>query len=107
MPQTSFGNIIGYCSMYYVYIWMCREEAPVEISSIEPFEAKAAAFEQVRVLIESIYKKFSIIKFANISKNSYTLMRRENFLYSALGRFLMPIFIPNFITKINAILRRK
>ena len=66
------------------FIWMCREEAPVEISSIEPFESKAAAFEQVRVLIESIYKKFSIIKFANISKNSYTLMRRENFLNTAI-----------------------
>ncbi len=62
------------------FLHMCTDEAPVEVSSMEPFENDAAVFEQVRVLIESVYKKFQLIKFANISKNSYTFMRRENFL---------------------------
>ncbi len=66
------------------FLTMCLEEAPVEVSTIDPFENNAAAFEQVRVLIESVYKKFPIIKFANISKNSYTLMRRENFLNTVI-----------------------
>jgi hypothetical protein len=59
---------------------MCREEAPVEIEAIDPFDSQSAVFEQVRVMIESVYKKFQLVKFANISKNSYTLMRRDNFL---------------------------
>ncbi|WP_248404262.1 EAL domain-containing protein [Butyrivibrio fibrisolvens] len=62
------------------FLWMCREEAPVEIEAIDPFDSQSAVFEQVRVMIESVYKKFQLVKFANISKNSYTLMRRDNFL---------------------------
>lgn len=62
------------------FLYMCLEEAPAEMSSMEPFENQAAVFEQVRFLIESVYKKFQLIKFANISKNSYTFMRRENFI---------------------------
>ena len=62
------------------FLWMCREEAPVEIEAMDPFDSQSAVFEQVRVMIESVYKKFQLVKFANISKNSYTLMRRDNFL---------------------------
>lgn len=62
------------------FISMIMDEAPVEMKSNDVFDDQTAAFEQVRVLIESVYKKFQIIKFANISKNSYTFMRRENFL---------------------------
>ncbi|SCY53506.1 EAL domain-containing protein [Butyrivibrio sp. INlla14] len=67
IPKTDFINMI-------------KEEAPVEMEAMDLFEDQSAVFEQVRILIESVYKKFQIIKFANISKNSYTFMRRENFL---------------------------
>ena len=65
------------------FIRMCIEEAPVEIGTMEPFE-EGAVFEQVKILIDSVYKKFQIIKFANISKNSYTFMRHENFINTTL-----------------------
>ena len=66
------------------FITMCVDEAPVEIKTTDPFDDQSAVFEQVRILIESVYKKFPVIKFANLSKNSYTFMRRENFLNSAI-----------------------
>lgn len=66
------------------FVWMCREEAPIEMHSSEPFDSQSAMFEQVRILIESVYKKFQVIKFANISKNSYTFMRRENYIDTKL-----------------------
>ncbi|WP_026490200.1 EAL domain-containing protein [Butyrivibrio sp. XBB1001] len=62
------------------FINMIKEEAPVEMHTMDLFDDQSAVFEQVRVLIESVYKKFQVVKFANISKNSYTFMRRENFL---------------------------
>lgn len=62
------------------FINMIKEEAPVEMEEMDLFDDQSAVFEQVRILIESVYKKFQVIKFANISKNSYTFMRRENFL---------------------------
>ena len=65
------------------FIRMCIEEAPVEIGTMEPFE-EGAVFEQVKILIDSVYKKFQIIKFANISKNSYTFMRHENFINTTI-----------------------
>lgn len=65
------------------FIRMCIEEAPVEIGSMEPFE-EGAVFEQVKILIDSVYKKFQLIKFANISKNSYTFMRYEDFMNTTI-----------------------
>lgn len=61
------------------FLSMCLEEALVEVNYANPFENNAI-FGRVRMLIESVYKKFPLIKFANISKNSYTFMRMENFL---------------------------
>lgn len=67
------------------FINMIKEEAPVEMEEMDLFDDQSAAFEQVRILIESVYKKFQVIKFANISKNSYTFMRRENFLNTEIS----------------------
>ncbi len=61
------------------FLNMCMEEAPVEVGEIDPF-ASQSVLGQVRMLIDSVYMKFSLIKFVNISKNSYTFMKRENFL---------------------------
>ena len=49
------------------FIRMCIEEAPVEIGPMEPFE-EGAVFEQVKILIDSVYKKFQIIKFLMMSE---------------------------------------
>lgn len=67
------------------FINMIKEEAPVEMEEMDLFDDQSAVFEQVRILIESVYKKFQVIKFANISKNSYTFMRRENFLNTEIA----------------------
>ncbi len=61
------------------FLKMCREEAPVEMDLPNPFENQAM-FGQVRVLIESVYKKFPVIVFSNLSKNAYQIMRKENFI---------------------------
>ena len=62
---------------------MCTEEAPVSVDYIDPFN-KATAFGQVRVLIEAIYKKFPLIIFVNLTRNSYHVMKKENFLETSI-----------------------
>ncbi len=97
------------------FLSMCLEEAPVEVGSDDPFEKKAV-FEQIRVLIESVYKKFQIIKFANISKNSYTFMRRENFVdttipetgsYDECLQRIIDITVPESKAKIESAFSRR
>ena len=61
------------------FLNMCMEDTGVEIGDIDPF-ATNSVLGQIRMLIDSVYKKFQLIKFVNISKNSYTFMKRENFM---------------------------
>ena len=65
------------------FLTMCLEEAPVEMATADMFENQAM-FGQVRVLIESVYKKFPLIIFANLSKNSYQIMKKENYVDDAI-----------------------
>lgn len=61
------------------FLSMCFEEASVEVGAINPFENQSM-FGQVRVLVESVYKKFPLIIYINLSKNSYQIMRKENYI---------------------------
>ena len=64
------------------FITMCTEEAPVSVD-IDPFLNKTA-FGQGKVLIEAVYQKFPLIVFANLTRNSYHVMRKENFIESTI-----------------------
>ena len=65
------------------FLTMCLEEAPVEVHYDNPFENQAG-FGQVRALIEAVYKKFPLIIFVNLSKNSYYIMRKENYVDASI-----------------------
>ena len=62
---------------------MCLEEAPVEMAHTDSFD-NPAMFSQVKLLVESIYKKFPLIIIANLSKNSYQVLREENFINATI-----------------------
>ena len=65
------------------FLTMCLEEAPVEVHYDNPFENQAG-FGQVRALIEAVYKKFPLIIFVNLSKNSYYIMKKENYVGASI-----------------------
>ena len=58
---------------------MCTVEAPIEVDDYDPLEGRTA-FGQVKVLIDAVYKKFPLIIFGNLSRNSYHVMKKENFI---------------------------
>ena len=89
-------NFINTCDCDYIqgYIFskpvphdefyaMCTEEAPVDVEYIDPFSTQTA-FGQVRVLIDAVYKKFPLIIFVNLTRNSYHVMKKENFLETTI-----------------------
>ncbi len=63
---------------------MCVEESPVAVDYLDPFENQVA-FGQIRVLIESVYKKFPLIVYINLTKNSYQIMRKENYIETSFA----------------------
>jgi EAL domain-containing protein (putative c-di-GMP-specific phosphodiesterase class I) len=65
------------------FIKLCKEENSVEVEAVNPFESPSM-FGQIRVLIESVYKKFPLIIYINLTKNSYQIMRIENYIDNAL-----------------------
>ena len=65
------------------FVKMCTEEAPVSVDYIDPF-SNATAFGQVRVLIDAVYKKFPLIIFVNLTRNSYHVMKKENFIETSI-----------------------
>jgi EAL domain-containing protein (putative c-di-GMP-specific phosphodiesterase class I) len=71
------------------FLTMCMEEAPVEVGAINPFENQSM-FGQMKVLVESVYKKFPFIIYINLSKDSYQIMRKENYMDASMpetGRY--------------------
>jgi len=68
---------------YDDFVKMCTEEAPVSVDYIDPF-SNATAFGQVRVLIDAVYKKFPLIIFVNLTRNSYHVMKKENFIETSI-----------------------
>jgi len=89
-------NFINTCDCDYIqgYIFskpvphdefftMCTEEAPVDVEYIDPL-SNQTAFGQVRVLIDAVYKKFPLIIFVNLTRNSYHVMKKENFLETSI-----------------------
>lgn len=71
------------------FLNMCLDEAPVEVGAVNPFENKSM-FGHMQILINSLYKKFPLIAFINVSKNSYEIMRNEvykNATLSSIGTY--------------------
>lgn len=62
---------------------MCTEEAPVDVDFVDPFSHQTA-FGQVRALVDAVYSKFSMVNFVNLTRDSYHVMKRENFMSSQL-----------------------
>ena len=60
------------------FLSMCIDEAPVEVGFVNPFDNKTM-FGHMQILVQSLYKKFPLIAFVNISKNSYEIMRNDIF----------------------------
>lgn len=61
------------------FIYMCTKENPVLIDHYDPL-VRSTAFGQAMMLIDAVYKKFSLIIFANLTNNSYHVMKRRNFI---------------------------
>ncbi|WP_051195206.1 EAL domain-containing protein [Pseudobutyrivibrio ruminis] len=61
------------------FIQMLTEEAQVAVDYIDPF-VNQSAFGQIKVLIESVYIKFPLIIFVNLTRNSYHIMRKQNYI---------------------------
>lgn len=61
------------------FIYMCTKENPVLNEHFDPI-SQSTAFGQAMMLIDAVYKKFSIIIFANLTNNSYHVMKKRNFI---------------------------
>ncbi|SEA66887.1 EAL domain, c-di-GMP-specific phosphodiesterase class I (or its enzymatically inactive variant) [Pseudobutyrivibrio sp. ACV-2] len=61
------------------FIYMCTKENPVLNEHFDPI-SRSTAFGQAMMLIDAVYKKFSIIIFANLTNNSYHVMKKRNFI---------------------------
>ncbi|SFI40796.1 EAL domain, c-di-GMP-specific phosphodiesterase class I (or its enzymatically inactive variant) [Pseudobutyrivibrio sp. OR37] len=62
---------------------MCTEEAPISVDYIDPFR-NSTAFGQIRVLVDAVYKKFPLIIFINLTRNSYHIMKKENYIETSI-----------------------
>ena len=61
------------------FIYMCTKENPIAMDHYDPL-SRSTAFGQAMMLIDAVYKKFSIIIFANLTNNSYHVMKKRNFI---------------------------
>ncbi len=61
------------------FIYMCTKENPIAMDHYDPL-SRSTAFGQAMMLIDAVYKKFSLIIFANLTNNSYHVMKKRNFI---------------------------